>query len=212
MTVACSSTLIVVLVGPHGAGKTTLGRALAEATGWPFHDEIGRRLAAEPSLRPEGLTAEGAQAAFDEAVFRAELERDRAWGHAHGGGATRIVETWHPGNLAYARHRSAEVALAWEAQLRAAFDGPTVAVVPLAASRAMLAARQSEPGDLEFFLRVGESASECARELGGTLMPVTRTDRESPARLAAELVPQLLRLDAQSAVGSQGGRRRRDAP
>jgi shikimate kinase len=28
----------VVLVGPMGAGKTTLGRLLAEATGWPYFD------------------------------------------------------------------------------------------------------------------------------------------------------------------------------
>ena len=30
--------MIIVLMGPAGAGKTTVGRALAAAVGWPFHD------------------------------------------------------------------------------------------------------------------------------------------------------------------------------
>ncbi len=30
--------MIVILMGAAGAGKTTVGRALALATGWPFHD------------------------------------------------------------------------------------------------------------------------------------------------------------------------------
>ena len=30
--------MIVVVMGPAGAGKTTVGQALAAALGWPFHD------------------------------------------------------------------------------------------------------------------------------------------------------------------------------
>ena len=30
--------MIVVVVGPAGSGKTTVGRRLADALGWPFHD------------------------------------------------------------------------------------------------------------------------------------------------------------------------------
>jgi len=30
--------VIVVVVGPAGSGKTTVGRRLADALGWPFHD------------------------------------------------------------------------------------------------------------------------------------------------------------------------------
>ena len=35
------ATNIVVLVGPMGAGKSTLGKALSEATGWPYFDNDG---------------------------------------------------------------------------------------------------------------------------------------------------------------------------
>jgi carbohydrate kinase (thermoresistant glucokinase family) len=30
--------MLVLLMGPSGSGKTTVGRALADATGWAFHD------------------------------------------------------------------------------------------------------------------------------------------------------------------------------
>ena len=30
--------MIIVVVGPAGSGKTTVGRRLADALGWPFHD------------------------------------------------------------------------------------------------------------------------------------------------------------------------------
>jgi gluconokinase len=30
--------MVIVVMGPSGAGKTTVGRALAAALGWPFHD------------------------------------------------------------------------------------------------------------------------------------------------------------------------------
>ena len=69
----------LVLIGPHGAGKTTLGHRLSELLGWPFHDEIGRRLLAEPDAG-EDATCRGLD--FDARVLALELERDRvrpAW-------------------------------------------------------------------------------------------------------------------------------------
>src|SRR5689334_8925091 len=33
-----SAPTVVVIMGVAGAGKTTVGRALAESLGWPFHD------------------------------------------------------------------------------------------------------------------------------------------------------------------------------
>ena len=42
--------LRLFLIGPMGAGKSTLGRHLARALGWPFHDsdrEIEKRTGAD---------------------------------------------------------------------------------------------------------------------------------------------------------------------
>ena len=49
----------VLLVGMMGAGKTTVGRALATATGWPYldNDELVRRASGRSA--PELLAAEG---------------------------------------------------------------------------------------------------------------------------------------------------------
>src|SRR5207248_768419 len=94
----------LVLVGPHGAGKTTLARRLEQLLGWPRHAEIGeemRRAALSIDARAHALLG---QPAFDRDVAEAELARDQDLVGA------RIVETWHSGNLAYAEMRSPELA------------------------------------------------------------------------------------------------------
>lgn len=161
--------MTIVLVGMHGAGKTTLGRALAATLGVPFHEEIGRRLAEDPRMRPAGRTAEDPQGAFDEAVFREELARDAAWEP----GAPRVVETWHPGNLAYAVRRSPDVAC----RLLARFGpAPGVRVLPVRVPVEIAHSRRSEPGDLDFFARVGREAEGWARRLGLVVLePVWNT-------------------------------------
>jgi gluconokinase len=49
---------IIVVMGVSGAGKTTVGRALAAATGWPFYDADDYHSAANIAKmhRGEGLT------------------------------------------------------------------------------------------------------------------------------------------------------------
>lgn len=195
--------ITIALIGCHGAGKTSLGRALSAALALPFHDEIGRRLALDPALRPRGRTAEHSQAAFDRRVIAEELARDARWPS----GRPRIVETWHPGNLAYARLRSPRVVLESWAPIATRARGALV--LPVRAAPETLAARQSEPGALAFFQRVAAESERVARQLGAVVLPPVRTDNTSPQALAARLAPLLLRelSDGQVAarLSSAGG-------
>lgn len=169
--------LTIALVGGHGAGKSTVGAALAQRLGVPFHDEIGRRLAA---ARPPDRTAEDPQEAFDAAVFGEELARDAAWTEG-----VRVVETWHPGNLAYAARRSPAVA----ARHLPLALGPAV-VLPIHVSPGVAAARQNEPGAFEFFREVGEAAEAWAHALGLPVLSPIHND----GPLALSVTTALARL------------------
>lgn len=177
----------IVLIGPHGAGKTSLGRVLAQRLGLPFDEEIGRQLAEQGVLRQRGRCAATADDLFDAEVLRRELARD-----AERGETPRIVETWHPGNFAYAARRSPTIAASY-AGMRATLAG-TAYVLPVRASRTTLSRRQNEPGPLDFFINVGRDAEHRAASLGLTCLPAVHTDRMSPAALAERLEPFFRRL------------------
>ena len=91
----------LVLIGPHGAGKTTLGRRLSAELCIPFHEEIGKQMRFEALAQDPEEHAMVSQDLFDEMVTLREIERDLSWVSV-----PRIVETWHPRNLAYASLRS----------------------------------------------------------------------------------------------------------
>ena len=190
--------MIIVLLGPHGVGKTTLGRALERELGWPFHDEIGRRLAADPSLRPAGRSAEAPQLEFDLRVFAEELARDVAFDHAERG--PRIVESWHFANIAYAARRSPSVAAAMLAHTRVAVGRQPVYVVPLRATDALLDERHTEPGSPTFFRRVARNAWRLAIALGGHPLPPVHTDEGTPEELATLMAPHLRTLARETKV------------
>lgn len=177
----------IVLVGPHGAGKTTLGRILARRLSVAFEHEIGAELRREALARDPSQHAMLAQERFDAEIMRRELARDLS-------GATdlhRVVETWHPGNLAYAARRSPETAVRYRAKLRAHLAGrrSSVVVQPLVLSRETSLARLSEPGpDAEslvaFFRAVGDDAVREAEALGVTVLRPLATDETAPDELA----------------------------
>lgn len=188
----------IVLIGPHGVGKTSLGRVLSQRLGLPFDEEIGRWLAAQARYRPPGRDAAQPDIAFDAEVLRLELARD-----AERGDTPRIIETWHPGNFAYAARRSPHIAEQYAA-LRETLAGSAY-VLPVRANRSTLSRRQNEPGPLDFFINVGRDAEHRAASLGLTGLPAVHTDRLQPAALAAKLEPFFCRLlDRAERHGAEG--------
>jgi len=87
---------ILVLLGSHGAGKTTLGLALPKGQ-FSYYEELGRRL--RSSVNCSVLCS---CYLFDQEVMRQELERDEI---LHSDIRLPIVETWHIGNIAFALAR-----------------------------------------------------------------------------------------------------------
>lgn len=185
----------IVLIGPHGAGKTTLGRVLAARLGAPFHGELGRELARDPAWRPTGATAEDAAPAFDAELFRRELARDLAWEHEPA--PVRVVETWHLGNEAYAVERSPAVLAAWAGALRDRCRAERILVVSVQAPVAVLRARQSEPGSVAFYTRVAARAERLACLRGLPLLRVGNDGALTPREAVEGLLGRLLgpRLD-----------------
>ena len=185
---------MLVLVGPHGAGKTTMGRRLAEELGIPFHEEIGRFLREKALARDIRAHAMATQEEFDERVIRLEIERDLAWGRG-----ARIVETWHPGNLAYASLRSPVVYERMLPDVRALIASlrTQVLVQPLTISRRCALERLSESGPdrkrlVDFLLAVGERAITVADDIGLRVLPPLGTETQ-PIRLLAEQVADAAR-------------------
>ena len=189
-----SKAKLLVLIGPHGAGKSTLGRAIGAALGWRYDDELGERLRRAELSKDPSAHAQRPQAEFDEAVLRAELERDAA----SLAGEPRVVETWHPGNLAYARARSPAVAEKWEPRAQAsaqrlAAEG-TLLVQPLIADPITLQARRTEPGPAEivqFFRCVADDALAICLAWGLPVAPVIATDRLDQRGALAQVLQRL---------------------
>lgn len=177
----------IVLVGCHGAGKSTLGALLAERLAVPFHDETGRRLAESLRHRPEGVTAADAQQGFDEQVMRLELERDESWALD----GLRVVETWHPGNLAYAELRGSRVDDLTRARILRRIQREKTLLVLVHADECVLRARQSEPGDIGFFVEVAMRACTIARRLGMPAPITIDSGVLSPEQAASKVVEAL---------------------
>lgn len=93
---------IIVMNGPHGAGKTTIAKLLSPKNGIEFAHEIGGKLRQEVSYNSLESGVD-----FDREVMRREILRDHQLIRDKNSDI-HIVETWHTGNIAYAAERSPE--------------------------------------------------------------------------------------------------------
>jgi len=184
----------LVIVGPHGSGKSTLGRRVAAYLGWRFDPELGEELRLKTLRMDRTAHAQRPQPAFDAEVLSRELARDRE----ARGGPPRVVETWHPGNLAYAALRSPDVAQTYGQLVCPTLEalGAAVVVQPLSISLETLEKRCHEPGPedptfIAWLHQVGISSSAHAHALGLEVLPALETDACSVPEATAQIVNRL---------------------
>jgi ABC-type cobalamin/Fe3+-siderophores transport system ATPase subunit len=179
----------LVFIGPHGSGKTTLGKKVAELLGWQYHGEIGKMLRIAALQQSGANHALATQEGFDREVFLRELARDRF------DRGLRVVETWHTGNLAYAEMRSPEVAtkLGRVACKHTGECKSRILVQPLRMKRVTALERLSEPGPnpdelVDFFMRVAERTEALTMAWGLNMLPPLYTDCGTPREQASAIV------------------------
>ena len=96
---------LVFIMGPHCAGKTSLIKALYNNNVANFAGyEIGKQLYYERVNA--GFKTENSDASFENEILCSEIERDNYLNLLEG---VQLVETWHPGNLAYVLERTPDV-------------------------------------------------------------------------------------------------------
>ena len=188
-----TKTFTVAIIGAHGSGKTTLGREVANHMGTDYDEEIGRILREEALAKNQENHALNNQPAFDQKVIHKELERDLSTT------SSRIVETWHPGNLAYAYERSPNIARMYEDTTRAMIANidQTVVVQPLRISIETALERLSEPGaddpkqTVKFFRRVARHSEKLAKKFGLTVLKPIYTDQLCKTKTVRAVIDNL---------------------
>jgi len=173
----------IAIIGAHGSGKTTLCKAVAKSLGCIFHEEIGELLRVEHLARDSTAHAARPQPEFDREVIRREIERDALWHSSKE--KFRVVETWHPGNIAYAQERSPEVITPEiSAVLGRELEYAVVLPLRIEYTTAVARLRQSHadiPNEemASFFLRVAQRAEDISREMGLTVLEPLSTEQHS---------------------------------
>jgi adenylate kinase family enzyme len=185
--------MYICLIGPHGVGKTTLGKALCHEAGAVYREELGRVLRDEALAQDQDATALRFDSDFDHRVIEGDLQRDLTpWPERC------VLETWHPGNFGYAWVRSPEVATRFEALARSrarALSARGLVVQPLTARREVLRARLGEPGGtederLDFFGLVANEGVRVARAWGLRVLPAIDTSDDGAEVIARRIVKQ----------------------
>jgi thymidylate kinase len=126
---------VIVLNGIHGAGKSTLGERL-QKQGSIYLPEIGREL-----RRRVSYTVFEQMEDFDRNVMNEELKRDVMLLETKG---IPVIETWHPGNIAYAMIRNPKLAEEYMQEFNATLQYFKPTMVMLGINRQTFNSRTSE--------------------------------------------------------------------
>ena len=101
---------IICLLGIHTSGKTAIGEKL-HLLGLPYYFEIGNKL-----IQTVDFSSPKMVEWLDREIMRQELERDESFLSQKV--KVAVVETWHIGNIAYAKIRTQSVANEYKALLK----------------------------------------------------------------------------------------------
>lgn len=183
---------LLTLLGPHGAGKTTLGNAL-NRRGIPFCTEIGFQMS-KVSQIPVHLRKDN----FDAMVHKAEMSRDLEI--ASGGKPTVVVETWHFGNAGFAAARESPKMLGpYHEAICRALQLFEVIPIFLSVSDEDFASRCQERGTtpkaaLEFYRRVERQTQEMVAIYRDQLRPPVYIPANASLEIRCELVEDAIAL------------------
>jgi len=152
------------ICGPHCSGKTSLLQTLKrEGVLTQWGAEIGKEL-----FYQRKFATEQQDAAFELEVTELELARDATY---MAGDGLVGIETWHPGNLAYAAVRNPDALKMLVQRMKTSPLLPDIRGIRLSVSRDTILQRtHTFQGDREwaadFYSRIEGKLDECIQQLG----------------------------------------------
>jgi thymidylate kinase len=104
--------ITLALTGSHCAGKSTMGKKIASTMNWLLQQELGDVLRdAEHVVAGGHRVGDGSgnlnAQSWDDRIYYEETTRDHQQFENESSPSSRVVETWHVGNLAWALMRKA---------------------------------------------------------------------------------------------------------
>ena len=139
---------VVCLIGAPGSGKSAVGFAL-EKKGYTFLKEKAQELIAR-GMKPGLYADEG----FDRELMKLEFQRDKTLGEG-----LYVLETWHPGNIAWIQIRSPNVERDYGYKFGKALENIAVHCIMLNIDNRVSKSRMEHISEVEW-TRAGRSKPE----------------------------------------------------